>query len=108
AAAIRFVEVTSEACALVCARAGKIEWVAKSGAFHYRIPWRGDALPAESHALSASSGGPNALDAEAVPPDVWLEFEQRHELEVCESAIAIPSQDQVLSLLWVIEADEHE
>ncbi|MEX2374804.1 MAG: ImmA/IrrE family metallo-endopeptidase, partial [Dehalococcoidia bacterium] len=45
AAAIRYVEVTSEACALVCARAGIIDWASKSKAFKYRIPWRGDSLP---------------------------------------------------------------
>ena len=45
AAAIRFVEVTSEACALVSAHDGLIDWVMKSEAFVYRIPWRGDRLP---------------------------------------------------------------
>lgn len=103
AAAIRFVEVTSESCALVCARSGVIEWVIKSDAFRYRIPWRQDALPAESHARFVQMEGHNALTPEVVAPYTWLEGDQQEELELFESAMAIPSQDQVLSLLWVVE-----
>lgn len=108
AAAIRYVEVTSETCALVCARAGTIEWVSKSEPFLYRIPWRADALPAGSLARHVLNGDePNALP-EALDPYVWLEVEQWRVPELFESTLAIPSQDKVLSLIWVIEGEPYD
>lgn len=105
AAAIRYVEVTREACALVCARAGTIEWVSKSESFRYRIPWRADALPAGSLARHVLNGGkPNGLP-ETLDPYAWLEVEQPGDPELFESTLAIPSQDQVLSLIWVVEEE---
>lgn len=105
AAAIRFVEVTKEACALVCARDGTIQWVAKSAGFGYRIPWRGDRLPAGSIAHHVVTGDEPNERPEALDPYVWLEVEQRGTPEMFESTLSIPAQRQVLSLIWVV-ADE--
>jgi hypothetical protein len=102
AAALRYVELSREACALICARAGIIEWVAKSEAFFYRIPWRGTALPPGSHAQLVFNGESPQEKPEAQDPYTWLEVEQKTTPELFESTLAIPSQDQVLSLLWVI------
>ncbi|MEQ1854895.1 MAG: ImmA/IrrE family metallo-endopeptidase [Longimicrobiales bacterium] len=105
AAALRYVEVTSEACALVCSRAGAIEWVAKSDAFRYRVPWRGDALPGASVARAVCNGAEPNDGAETLDPYVWLEVEHGDSLEVFESTLSIPSQGQVLSLVWVVAED---
>jgi hypothetical protein len=105
AAALRYVELTSEACALVCAREGSIEWVAKSSGFGYRLPWRGDALPGESVAAGVFSGDEPNVGAEALDPYTWLEIEQKLPLELFESTVAIPSQGQVLSMVWIVPGE---
>ncbi|MCE2423070.1 MAG: ImmA/IrrE family metallo-endopeptidase [Gemmatimonadetes bacterium] len=102
AAALRYVEVTQSACSLVCARDGIIEWVAKSKDFVYRIPWRGDPVPAESHARAVFNGEEASEEAEPLDPYAWLEIEQRQPVELFESTLAIPRQSQVLSLVWVV------
>jgi hypothetical protein len=108
AAAIRYVEVTSEACALVCARAGVIEWVTKSDPFRFRIPWRADALPTDSLARHVSNGDEPNGRPERLDPYVWLEAEQRSNPELFESTWAIPSQDRVLSLVWVVPEEAND
>lgn len=102
AAALRYIEVTREACALVCARDGIIEWVAKSENFVYRIPWREDPLPPGSGAKAVFNGESPMEEAEPLDPYTWLELEQRRPVELFESTLAIPRQSQVLSLVWVI------
>ena len=102
AAALRYVDVTREACSLVCARDGIIEWVAKSENFIYRIPWRGDPVPVESHAKAVFTGEEASEAAEPLHPYTWLEIEQREPVELFESTLEIPSQSQVVSLVWVV------
>jgi hypothetical protein len=104
AAAVRYLEVTRAACALVSSRDGVIEWVMKSEAFEYRIPWRGDRVPASS--VSASGGA--VQEPERLAPEVWLELAQRRPVEVFESTHCVPSQRQTLSLVWVEEGSEWE
>lgn len=106
AAALRYVEVSRSACSLICARDGVIEWVAKSENFVYRIPWRGDPVPADSHARAVFKGEEANGGAEPLDPYTWLEIEQRHPVELFESTLAIPRQSQVLSLLWVEVEDQ--
>ena len=106
AAALRYVELTKEACALVCAREGVIEWVAKSESFFYRIPWRGDSTPVGSYASATFSGEPPLEGAEPIDPYAWLEVEQTDPVEVFESTFIIPTQTQVLSMVWVVVEEE--
>lgn len=107
AAALRYVEVTRHACALVASRAGRIQWATKSDSFVYRIPWRGDRIPSASLASTAlldrATAQPQPLD-----PYTWLELEQRHPVELFESTHVIPNQSQVLSLVWVVEGSSVE
>ena len=101
AAALRYVQVPRSACSLVCARDGIIEWVAKSRDFVYRIPWRGDPVPSDSHAKAVFNGEDANEGAEPLDPYTWLEIEQRQPVELFESTLAISRQSQVLSLVWV-------
>lgn len=104
AAALRYVELTREPCALISSRHCEIEWIARSESFVYRIPWRGDALPSTSIAAWGSNEGvpqPQALD-----PYTWLELRQNNPVEVFESTHVVPAQDIVLSLVWVVEGSE--
>lgn len=102
AAALRYVETTRETCALVCAKEGVIEWVAKSEGFRYKIPWRGDPVPLRSNATAVFNGEEPASAAEPLDPYVWLEREQDRPLDLYESTLGVPTQSQVLSLIWAI------
>ena len=102
AAALRYVDVTRSACALVSARDGIIEWVAKSENFVYRIPWRDDPVPTGSSAKAVFNGERATDVAEPLDPYTWLETEQHQPVELFESTLAIPSQARVLSLVWVV------
>ena len=101
AAAIRFVDVTHEACALISSHEGIIEWVVKSDPFVYRIPWRGDRLPLGSLGTAVTRGESASARPEQLDPYTWLETEQHTPVELFES-VHIPTQIQVLSLVWVV------
>lgn len=105
AAAVRYLDLTRFSCALVSSCDGVIEWVTKSESFAYRIPWRGDRLPPLSIAALDADGVP---EPQLIAPEVWLEYEQRQRLEVFESTHVIPTQRQVLSLIWIEEDTEWE
>jgi hypothetical protein len=102
AAALRYVETTREKCALICVKNGVVEWVSKSEGFRYRIPWKGDSVPPASMAKAVFNGEAPVATAEQLDPYTWLEQEQSSPLELYESTLAIPSQSQVLSLLWCV------
>lgn len=101
AAAVRYMDVTRSACALVSSRDGRVEWVMKSDAFVYRIPWRGDRVPASSVAAQGAA----VAEPQRLAANVWLEFAQRSSLELFESTHFVPSARQILSLLWVEEGE---
>lgn len=102
AAALRYVELAKRRCALVCAEDGNIDWVAKSKDFPYRIPWIGDLVPPSSMSAFTFNGEGDVSSLEELDPYVWLEIEQRRPVELFESTLSIPTQDQVLSLMWVV------
>lgn len=91
AAALRYVETTHEACALICSRDGVIEWVSKSQAFGYRIPWKNDAVPPGSMSNAVFNGEQPGAETKAgrLDPYTWLENEQRRPVELFESTLAI-------------------
>jgi hypothetical protein len=66
----------------------------KSDGFRYRIPWKGDPLPQRSSSKAVFDG------AKLLDRYTGLEREQSRALELYESTLAIPTQSQVLSLLW--------
>lgn len=102
AAALRYVRLSSEACAVVCSRDGRVDWVIRSDSFFYRIPSRGDALPMQSLARFAHNGESPTHGAHPLDPYTWFALEQRGNPELFESTHAIPSQRQVLSMLWAV------
>ena len=102
AAALRYVRLSGEACALVSSRDGKVDWAIRSDSFFYRIPSKGDALPMQSLARFTHAGEAPTHGAHSLDPHTWFELEQRGDPELFESTHAIPSQRQVLSLLWTV------
>lgn len=102
APALRYVETTRETCALICVKNGVVQWVSKSDGCRYRIPWKGDPVTPRSMATAVFNGEQPVATAEQLDPYTWPEREQSSPLELYESTLAIPTQSQVLSLLWAV------
>jgi Zn-dependent peptidase ImmA (M78 family) len=106
AAAWRLVQVTREPCALIMSERGRISWVVRSDAFTYRIAERNQPLGTGTIAAAVTRGESAPNIPEQIPAYEWLETTTEATLnkdELFESVCAIPSREQVLSLLWISE-----
>jgi hypothetical protein len=103
AAALRFVELTSERCALVFSRDRRVLWAARSETFRAFIP-RGRYLDESSVAIDWFRGGRMYEGCQPITADAWLDDESAHSVEIWEDSLTIPGTDGVLSLLWLPES----
>jgi Zn-dependent peptidase ImmA (M78 family) len=103
AAALRFVELTSERCVLVFSRERRVLWASRSDTFGAFIP-RGRVLDEASVAVDWFLGRRMYDGCQPVPGDAWLDVERAHEVEIWEDSLTIPGTCGVLSLLWLPEA----
>ncbi|MBZ0234741.1 MAG: ImmA/IrrE family metallo-endopeptidase [Deltaproteobacteria bacterium] len=102
AAALRFVELTSERCAVVFSRAGRVAWAARSETF---VPFieRGRRLCAAGVAFDWFRSGALSEGAQPVPADAWFDHDGECDVEIVEDAVPVPAARAVLSLLWIPE-----
>lgn len=98
----QFVSLVLIATAAYLWRRGGYRVGAKSDGFRYKIPWRGDPVPVRSNATAVFNGEEPASAAEPLEPYVWLEREQDRPLDLYESTLGVPTQFQVLSLIWAV------
>lgn len=108
AAAWRLVQVSREPCALVATWAGRVEWVARSASFRLPLIEKRQPLSPDSIAAAVRRGDVLSGGSESVPWYAWFDGTSTEHVQLLESAHSIPSLDQVLSLLWVIEADPED
>lgn len=105
-AALRYVEMSSKACAVVYSERGRVEWAKGSRTFPGRIPAQMriglGSIAAEYHAHGALDPVPRSM-----PPRVWLGSMSRiaDSMTLIEHAEIVPEPGWggVLSLLWVSE-----
>jgi hypothetical protein len=102
AAAWRLVQVTSEPCALVLSTDGILTWTAKSSNWRGWLRSYGTPLDPNSLAASVFRGEEGSSDAVPVEAGVWFYDTVPTATSLFESTHAIPSQNQVLSLLWLV------
>jgi len=107
ATALRFVELSTEYCAVVISRAGRIRWGRASEAMEaaFRLDW-GAALAPESVAAAAFRGNDTSNGPQEVDLSTWLRAKEAGDVElevdtVCEDARLFAQYGQVLSLLWI-------
>ncbi len=100
AAAVRFVELTSERCALVFARDRHVAWAARSATFLPAIA-RGRRLDDASVAWDWFAHGSVGGGCQLVPADAWLDHEAASDHEIWEDATPVPDAGGVMSLLWI-------
>ena len=102
AAALRFVELTSERCALVFAKTRRVVWVARSPSFGPHIP-SGMALDQASVAIDFFTKGNLYGGSQPVPADSWLDQSQAGDVDIMEDTATVPELNAVLALLWIPE-----
>lgn len=97
-AALRFVELTAEPCAVVFSVDGEVAWFRKNSAFFGFLPARGAEISGWSMAgRYFSSGLEPANYAQWVDSDAWCEGKGGM---LKEHTMPIPSIGAALSLLW--------
>lgn len=103
ASAMRYVELTTERCAVVYMQRGRVLWAKKSPGFHAWIP-DGRVVAPNSAASDYFEGG----DIEAsrvLPAATWFPREKlAKDAPVYEHMTAIPDQAAAFSLLWLPQA----
>jgi hypothetical protein len=102
AATLRFVELTSERCAIVLSRDARVVWAARSPTF---VPFieRERVLGQETAAVDWFRTGNLFAGAQPVPADAWFDRDRLGDAEVWEDSVAIDPMMAVLSLIWIPE-----
>lgn len=106
AAAWRMVQLSSDQCALVVSSAGKVEWACRSESM--RIPGlrRGTIVARDTLARVGFEGGDSETTPLEVDVNAWLEPRYPVRGKLLESTHVIRSTGQVISMLWLVDADE--
>lgn len=103
AAALRFVELTSERCALVFARERRIVWAARSTTFAPFLE-RGQRLDRQSIAIDWFDRGHVIDGCQPVPGDAWIDHAAASVVEIWEESVPVAAMGGVMSLLWIPES----
>jgi len=102
AAALRFVELTSERCALVFSRDRRVVWAARSKSFA-PIVERGRRLDDACVAVDWFTRRRLYEGCQPVPADAWIDHSAASDIEIWEDSLSIPGTEGVISLVWIPE-----
>ena len=100
AAAYRFAEVTSYACAIVWSEEGQGKWVKRSAEFGHWIRLR-EQVDRRTFAADCFRGGKVPDSPESVPAAAWLEGRIPDDARIIEQTRCMPSYRGALTLLWL-------
>jgi hypothetical protein len=103
AAALRFVALTSERCALVFARDRRVAWAARSETFAPFLD-RGRLVDRASLAIDWFDRGRVHDGCQPVPGDAWIDHDAARDVDIMEEAVPVPAMNGVMSLVWIPEA----
>ncbi len=105
AAALRIVQTTRQAAALVVSSNGRVQWSVKSDAFRISLPGPRERVHHDTMASSGLRGLEMSDRPLAVPIAAWAQNVRAIQGELLESAYRIDSQEQIVSLLWHVDGD---
>jgi len=108
AAAWRIVQVTREPAAMVVCVDGRVEWFYRSDAFSLPLTERGQRLHADTLAAAAFRERSGSAMPHEVDPATWLDSPTNVRGSLLESTHYIPSLNQVISVLWLVDIDREE
>jgi hypothetical protein len=99
--AIKFIDLTDEACCLIVSKAGRITWFRKSEEFHPYVQMEGRLLSPHTVAYAVFQGSEPPDRFEDVKADNWISGRGvRPYTEILEWSLPINSYGQVLTLLF--------
>ncbi len=108
ATSIRFVQVTSERCALVWSEAGRVKWAVRSPDFPGWIE-RGRQLSGHSHAADVFNGKEFPDGFQPVPQTAWLDQHVSNGGDLQEETLRFDRLGAALSMLWLpAEVDDDD
>lgn len=105
AAAYRFIELTSYACAVVWSSGGDVRWFKGSGEFGRWVRIR-ERVDTRTFAHDGFAGSKLPNRPEPVPADAWLDGKFDRDATVLEQSRAMPNYNGVLTLLWLKDNPE--
>ena len=103
AAALRLVQTTREAAALVVSTNGRISWTAKSGSFGLWLPAPKQLVHHDTMAAAGFRRVEVSEQPRPVPITAWVERSRNRGGELLESTYRIDRLEQIVSLLWHVE-----
>lgn len=100
ATALRYVQLSSEPCAVAISKDGTIKWYKKSASFGYHVKV-GKKLNPKTHAADFSGEAELPTRPMRVPAAAWIAGDMDQNAEIFEHSLALRSYGVVISLLWV-------
>jgi len=100
ATAIRFVQITSERCAIVWSEDGRVKWSVRSTDFPAWVT-RGRTLSGYSHAADVFKNKSVPAGFQPVPQNAWLEQRVLGGRDICEETRPFQRLGAALSMLWL-------
>lgn len=102
ATALRYVQLSSEPCAIAITKEGVIKWYKKSSSFDFHIK-AGEKLSPNIDAFNSKEGEELPSRPTKVPAAAWLAGAKDEEALIFEQSIVLGSYGIVLSLLWIFD-----
>jgi hypothetical protein len=100
AAALRVVQTTRRAAAIVVSANGRVSWSRKSDTFRLWLPGSGERVHHDTMAAAAYRRVETSDGPRQVPIAAWVDRPRRIRGELLESVYRNDRQEQVISLLW--------
>lgn len=100
ATALRYVQLTSEPCAVAITKNGIIKWYKKSPSFDFHIKV-GEKLSPIIKDLDSNTVEEVPTRPTKVPASAWLVGVENEEALIFEQSVALRRYDVILSLLWI-------
>ncbi len=106
ATAIRYVQLSSEPCAMAVSSNGVIKWYKKSDSFGFHLKVK-EKLSQATYASDFFDGSELPTKPRKVPAAAWIAGDIDPEGEIIEHSVALKSYSVVLSLLWIDNEIRH-
>ena len=103
---IKFISASTHPIAVIYSTHGRINWQAFSTDFIFKrfIKKKGEIIPADTVAHDVLKGKAKLQDKEPILANYWFKvFDNQRDIYLYEECFAIPSQNGLISLLWVCE-----
>ncbi|MDO9529373.1 MAG: ImmA/IrrE family metallo-endopeptidase [Syntrophales bacterium] len=100
ATALRYVQLSSEPCAIVISGDSSVRWYKKSNSFEFHVKV-GEKLSPNTYAFDFYDGVEMPLKPEKVPASAWIAGNVDEEADIMEHSVALNRYNVVLSLLWI-------